>query len=84
MERISTFKSSDGKSFHTAKECKRYEDIGKLQKSLAGRTEAQIWAAFNRSDLELGAALELAGITISILRREGGHLKRVPKDKKLP
>ncbi len=68
----------DGTEFASAAECKRHErDNASAQ--IVGLTAEQVAAAIDRSNLDLGEAIERVGNLIATARKAAGDLKRRPR-----
>lgn len=77
------YEAFDGQRFFTREECADYED-NIWWRRLVGLTQADLEAAFDRTNLELGAAIEKAAYRIRTKRYEDGDLKRRGKPDDAP
>lgn len=71
---ITRYQSFDGQTFDSAAKCREYEAVN-LHLRLANLSPEQVKAALERSDTDLGDAIEKAGQIIRDGRRKHGELK---------
>jgi len=77
---ITRYVAFDGTEFPTEETCREYE-ASEWPQRFVGLTITEVEAALNRTDLELAAAFERAGMQIRALRYEAGDLRRPRKPK---
>lgn len=83
IEQRPVYIAFDGQEFAAEHECLAYER-DRSGDRLVGLTAAQIDAALNGADRDLGDAFEAFGRKITLARRERGDFKRAPKSLEQP